>query len=242
MKNKTTREEAQRNAIVGNADDVLAHSKLAVYVSIALLATLGVFGDLHPPYNELLPSERRHISILVTRGEPRPDNYTTVELPKRWPSTDYLAWLVKDMGYCSSAAWGAVYHVAPTNDRRAVTLNEVLGDSSADDWQANRSTTLHPEHPYIPASPQSRNTTVGGNFHAETVTRAIAEVLPGISDAHARGLFDILTKRRPAVKVAEALGVKVGTMYSYKYRLMVSIRERGCVVGEFPKEKDRIAA
>jgi hypothetical protein len=174
----------------------------------------------------LLPRERRHKSIRIVRGEPRPNNYTTVELPTQWPSKDYLAELVKKFGYCPSAAWGAAYHVAPTNDRRAVTVNEVLGDSSSDDWQASRTATLHPTHPYIPASPWNRDTKTGSGFRAKTVTRAIQKVLPRISDAHANAVFEFMTRRRPAAMVAESYGVPVKSLYNYKSILLVHLRKR----------------
>jgi hypothetical protein len=198
-----------------------------MFFCIGLLVLCGCFhipAHVNTDEEEKFWRSRRGRSVHVTHGEQRPFGARRVEATSRWPSQAEVTRLVVKYGYCPSAAVAGIYRVG---------VDDCADDEYNNDFDFGsnkhlvKTLAFHPEHPYIPATPELRGTTQGGGFHAETVARAIAEYLPGISDAHAKAVYEVIVLRRNAVHVAQTLGVSVGTVYQYKWKVTRALRSKG---------------
>jgi hypothetical protein len=218
-------------------ESILDRNKRQVFVSVAMLAMLGVFGDLHPACAldlGLLPRERRHKIVRIIRGESRPEGYVTVELPARWPSTDYLAELVHEWGYCPSAAWSVPYHPMPTSidrrkARRTPTIDEA--DSFSDKRHAELGNfskfqnTPDPMHPYVPASPMRRTTTSIAKRRSEKFLEE-HDILGSMRDVHmAFAVAKCITRGKSARVVANEEGLSFVALHRALARANERIRD-----------------
>jgi hypothetical protein len=201
------------------ASEACGMTPAELFFCVGLLVLCGCF---HVPAHENTTKEEKYWretrghSIHVYHGEPRPKGARRVTLRSQWPSTAELTRLVTKYGYPASAAVSAIY-------------SKGCGFAQDEDGEQYQGRVLHPEHPYVPASPELRGTHVGG-FHAKTVTRAIEKTLPGISEEHAKGVFETIALRRNDTLVAASLGIKVTTLYQYKWRVMCELRKEGSVM------------
>jgi hypothetical protein len=185
----------------------------ALFFSVGLLVLLGVFvSPTERRETENFWRARRDKTIRFYRGESRPKGYRTVKLQSQWPSTALLCAIAK-LGYPKGAIFSSSYF-----------------DENREENHVGARQAIHPEHPYLPATPELRGTTTGGGFHAKTITRAIERVLPGIPDAHAKGVYEVIVLRRKPYLVAASLGVKVETLYTYKNRVIRTLRSEGSVM------------
>lgn len=218
-----------------------------MFFAVSILALLGVFGDLHPAYAELLPRERRNVTRRVVRGEPRPEGYATVELPARWPSTDYLAELVHEWGYCPSAAWSVPHHEMPTSiDRRQArcfsSLDEIeamsekrLAKECKETKYANFAKTPDPLHPYIPASPMRRTMTSIAKRRSKKFLEE-NDILKTIRDVH---MQLAVGKCITTGKSSRAVALEEGLSFVALHRALARANER---IRDLDKENDEQAS
>jgi hypothetical protein len=137
-------------------------------------------------------------------GDARPDK-ETVQLIGDFPETNYLAHLVKDLGYPIEAALAAMSH------------GHVWRDPSPN--RRRNGTTL--VHPYNPAAP-NRRTTQGGGFSRAQVISGIARMR---TDDNTRlACFEVVYRRRSPKVVAKEYGIEWGKLRTYATRLRQRIR------------------
>ena len=140
-------------------------------------------------------------------GDARPDKETT-ELGGDFPEADYLAHLVKNLGYPIEAALAAMSrgHIwrNPKPDRRR-----------------NGGHFAQPTHPYNQAAP-NRRTTQGGGFSRAQVLSAIARMR---TDNNTRfACFEVVYRRRSPKVVAQKYGIEWGKLRTYATRVRQRIR------------------
>lgn len=150
-------------------------------------------------------------------GEPRPKGARRVNLSTRWLTQKEIRHLVNDCGYDMAALTSGIYFKGKRDTPEGDVEDVFMGLEAERLTLTNEFTNL-------------RRTTRGGGFHAKTVTRAIAEYLPGISDAHAKAVFDVIYRRRRGTHVALSLGVKPETVYHYTWQVMQRLRDEGSVM------------
>jgi hypothetical protein len=138
-------------------------------------------------------------------GDARPDK-ETAQLRSDFPETNYLAHLVKDLGYPIEAALAAMSH------------GHVWRDLSPD--RRHNGTTLV-QHPYRPLAP-TRRTTQGGGFSRTQVLSAIARMRTDNSTRFA--CFEVVYRRRSPKVVAKQYGIEWGKLRTYATRVRKRIR------------------
>jgi hypothetical protein len=155
-------------------------------------------------------------------GEARPKGARSVRLRSNFPSSDYLRYLVSDLGYDGSAAIAALSRAhqpwARVSDRRTSAETNGLGNLS-----------FSPAHPYHPASPTERATR-GGGLKKDKVTEAIAQ--HNWDDKLSTAVFEIVYLRRKPSLVAASLGLKTATVYQYCSRVRADLHAE-----QAPKEQ-----
>jgi hypothetical protein len=144
-------------------------------------------------------------------GDARPDK-ETAQLRSDFPETNYLAHLVKDLGYPIEAALAAMSHGHVWRDPRP-------------DRRHNGTTLV--QHPYNPVAP-NRRTTQGGGFSRAQVLSAIARMR---TDNNTRfACFEVVYRRRSPKVVARQHGIEWGKLRTYATRVRQRIRGGGKVV------------
>jgi hypothetical protein len=156
---------------------------------------------------------RRHQSIGISSGEGRPNGARQVRLRTRFPSTRYLTYLVKDLGYAGCAAFAAMVQ-AHQPWLRSVDRRRGTGPHQY-------SPIVCVMHPYVPAAP-SRRTHVGGGLTEERVLEGFRHMRtdPKMKAA----LMEIVFRRRSTLLVADEFGLKAEILYVYASRLRSHIR------------------
>jgi hypothetical protein len=167
---------------------------------------------------------RRHLTIGVGWGEPRPKAARRQRLRSNFPSPDFVRRLVVEMEYSPEAAlaaiaWAHKPWAHPKSDRRKAIAPD------ADEQGVTRSTghqsLVDPNHPYNPAAP-SRRTLRGGGFSPKQVRQGLSRMRADgrVGDA----LFEIVYRRRSTKKVAEEFDLSPENLYVYASRLRQHIR------------------
>ena len=184
----------------------------ALFFCVGLLALLGVFVPKQTRQEEAFWRARRNKTVLLWRGEPRPKGARRVELSSRWLSESEMCRLVNECGYPVDALTSGIYFQGRDKDTGEDVYNGLDGLS------------VDPELTYL------RETTHGGGFHAKTVSRAITQYLPKVSENHAKAVFEVMVLRRRGVRVAKSLGLKASTVYQNTWVVMQALREEGSVM------------
>jgi hypothetical protein len=143
-------------------------------------------------------------------GEPRP-NAKSVPLTSAFPPSDYLKWLVSELGYDKRAAMAALPH---SRIRFAASDRRRNGDQLSDGQPLYLET-------------ESRRTVVGGVHKAEAVTKIIAR--HSWTDPYPYAVVRVLCLRQRPSEVAKELGVSRGTLYVYasQIRRELGLQETG---------------
>jgi hypothetical protein len=158
---------------------------------------------------------RCHQSIGVCSGEGRPHGARHVRLRTRFPSTRYLTYIVKDLGYDGTAAFAAMVQghqpwVRSVDRRRGTGPHEYSPIACV-------------MHPYVPAA-SSRRTHVGGGLTEERVSEGLRHMRTDPKTKAA--LVEIVYRRRSTLLVAHDFDLAAENLYVYASRLRGHIRAK----------------
>jgi hypothetical protein len=163
---------------------------------------------------------RKRLSLPHWTGETRPKHAATRRLETNFPSAGYLTHLVSELGYDKHAAIAATVRAhtpwrRPPADRRRAGVPDF---DPNDFYSDNHSGVLTKEfsyvyqvQPYGPESP-SRRTTQGG-FPKKRVLEVLRK--RRWDDRHVGAVYEVMCQGHKGVEVAERLGLRIRTLYSY---------------------------
>lgn len=168
---------------------------------------------------------RRHLTIGIVSGDPRPADARRETLRSVFPSPRFLHHLVTEMGYPPGAALAAFARPRRMGEvpdrRRAAAFNS----DEQFERKANKGYQRldYGDNIYIREAP-SRRTETGGGFTEKQVRQGLSRMRADGRVGHA--LFEIVYRRRSTKQLAEEFDLKPKILYVYATRLRGHIRRQ----------------